>query len=82
MEKRRQNMDVNIKSISCQESSKTKYNIFYPIAQLLCLLEPAPLFHWHLTKNMHSSLFTLFLPTHFFSLVTTSSTVDAGFQSC
>ena len=27
-------------------------------------LESAPLFHWHLTKNMHSSPFCTFLLTH------------------
>ena len=47
-----------------------------------CLLESAPLFHWHLTKNMHSSpILHFFTHTHF-SLVITLSTVNAGFQSC
>ena len=39
---------------------------FTQLPNFLCLLEPAPLFHWHLTKNMHSSLFyTFFTHTHF-----------------
>ena len=81
MKKRRQNMDVNIKSLSRQVFSKTKRDTFYPIA-LFCLLESAPLFHWHPTKNMHSSpILHFFTHTHF-SLVITLSTVNAGFQSC
>ena len=70
MEKRRQNMDVNIKSLSCQEFLQNKIRHFlsdYPT--IIVFLESAPLFHWHLTKNMHSShfLYFLFFYPHTFS---------------
>ena len=54
--------------------------LFIRLPNFFVFLESAPLFHWHLTKNMHSSpIFHFFTHTHF-SLVITLSAVNAGFK--
>ena len=65
---------------------KSKYDTFYPNTQRFLSFRIRSSFsRAHYKKHAQLTFFILFfffLPTHFFSLVTTSSAVDAGFQSC